>query len=82
MAKSLKRRIEKLEGSRNTHNDNKGCFEKFRKQGLRCLREVMEREGIKPIAKEDYTNNEEGAMDLNVLMKTIRRFEEDEKKKS
>ena len=80
MTKSLKRRIEKLEGFRNTQNDNKGWLEKFREQSLRSLREAMERAGIKPIAKEDYTNNK-GAMDLKVLLKIIKGHKEDKEKK-
>ena len=42
----------------------------------------MERDGIKPIAKEDYTNNKDGGMDLNRLLKTIRRLKKDDGKKS
>ena len=82
MAKFLKGRIKKLESCRKPQNDNKRWSEKFRQQSLKALTEAMEREGIKPLPKEDYANNEEGVMDLNRLLKIIRRLKKDDGKKS
>ena len=81
MTKFLKRRIKKLENCRKTQNDNTRWLEIFREQCLRSLEEAMEKAGIKPITKEDFTNNEENGMDLKGLLQTIKRLKEDEGKK-
>jgi len=81
MAKFLTSRIKKLESFRKTQNDNTRWLERFREQNLKALKKAMEKEGIRPIDREDFTNNGENGMDLKRLLQTIKRAKEGREQK-